>query len=226
MFGFRDELRYIELAYGIGEFTSAQMSDDLVRIHLYDRTSEMLNRVTRPNISADLCRIEKMGFLKSKRVSREVVTKTGKKCHKSFQKMYSLNRQGMSYLAWLTKPTYSELAGTVADIQFAKLLKEVPPEEREFWMTYYRMKVRKNSGDRRFATWDKLREKATDAIIAKSMPQSGPNPLIQDVAQQKKEIERLKKEIELLKSPMNDREKKKRAGGVEGQSDEGESSQE
>ena len=45
---------------------------------------------------------------------------------------------------------------------------EHPKEEWGAWWTHYRWHFRKNPGDRRFATMEKLMDKTVDAIIKKA----------------------------------------------------------
>lgn len=77
-------------------------------------------------ISNDLIRIRKMGFLKKEDIPRECHLRDGSRCNRGFEKEYTLSKQGESYVKWMKNNKLIE------DVAYASLMDEImqhlPPD--------------------------------------------------------------------------------------------------
>lgn len=94
---FRDVLvlALIVSSNGARAFTSKELSNELVSQPNSNMRSKEINT---KRISNDLDRLYRMRFLKRKRQKRRVVNKYGANVRKGFEYVYSISKQGKSYI--------------------------------------------------------------------------------------------------------------------------------
>jgi len=70
-------------------------------------------------ISNDLRRMHRMGFLRRKRVKRLCFLKNGQSCYKGYEYIYVISKQGKNYLKWMREKR------SIENLAYIKLQKEI-----------------------------------------------------------------------------------------------------
>lgn len=101
---FRDCLIILNNSFSDREFDSKILSEFIRKYLQRYGYAHLIEKFSIKRISSDLDRLHRMGFLAARRVKRQVMTKTGIRCNKGYNYMYSITSQGRQYYNYLLNP--------------------------------------------------------------------------------------------------------------------------
>ena len=137
---FKTLLQLLEKSFGTANFdtkaAAVALTSGINQTTAPNLLTQELSRSLLKTYSNDLNRLYRMRFLKRKRVKRQVITRTGKRCNRGVAYVFSIGRQGHSYCKWLRTDPQSRSArskGKFIDrILIESLRNRLPVDEAPF----------------------------------------------------------------------------------------------